>query len=266
MDINVLIARIRIPLVLLGLALIAAGFVVDVVGAVGVVVLVAGMLCYFLLGRVRRVPTQVRLPVTGRWVALNSPANRVPSHGLHAWGQSYAIDLVHEPPDRPRPAFGSAPGFRRPEEFPAFGQPVLAPADGVVVAAHGRQRDHRSRSTWAAVLYGLVEGSVRELLGPRRILGNHVILNIGADVYAVLAHLRSGTVRVVPGDAVRAGDRVADCGNSGNSTEPHLHLQLMDHRNIAVAAGLPVEFHGFETNGEHRIGVPRNGEPFLAPS
>ncbi len=196
-------------------------------------------------------------------MALNSPANRVPSHGLHAYGQTYALDLVHEPLDRPRPRFGSGFGFRPPSEFPAFGQAVLAPADGVVVRVRDRARDHRSRNSWAGVAYLLVEGTVREVLGSGRILGNHLVLDLGDGVYAALAHLRQNSARVKPGDSVRAGQHIADCGNSGNSAEPHLHLQLMDHPWVAVAAGLPVEFDNYEIEGSRRCGVPGNGQPFV---
>jgi hypothetical protein len=59
---------------------------------------------------------------------------------------------------------------------------VLAPADGVVVRAHGRERDHRSRSSWPSLLYLFAEGSLRELTGPSRVLGNHVVLDLGDGV------------------------------------------------------------------------------------
>jgi murein DD-endopeptidase MepM/ murein hydrolase activator NlpD len=83
----------------------------------------------------------------------------------------------------------------------------------------------------------MAEGSLRELTGPSRVLGNHVVLDLGDGVYAVLAHLRHGSLRVAKGQRVRAGQQVAECGNSGNSTEPHLHFQLMDHRSVLFAAG-----------------------------
>jgi len=44
------------------------------------------------------------------------------------------------------------------------------------------------------------------------------------------------------GQFVRCGEVLARCGNSGNSNEPHVHLQLMDHRLPLIAAGLPFAF------------------------
>ena len=70
------------------------------------VLLVAGLALYLRVGTVRRPPVEVAAPVAGRWTAVNSPADKVPSHGLHAYDQTYAIDLVHEPGDGSRPAFG----------------------------------------------------------------------------------------------------------------------------------------------------------------
>lgn len=261
---NVLIARVRVLLPLLGLALLLMGRFADngVLHGAGLVTVLVGGACYFLLGRVRATPVSLRMPVRGRWSALNSPANRVPSHGLHAYGQSYAIDLVYEPSEGTRPKFGSDLGFRPPSAFPAFGRPILAPADGVVVRVRDGARDHRARNSWLAVLYLLVEGTLRELSGPGRIFGNHVVLDLGSGVYVALAHLRQGSARVAAGEHVRSGQHIADCGNSGNSTEPHLHIQLMDHPRPIVAAGLPMEFSGFESDGVGRTGVPRNGEPF----
>ena len=111
-----------------------------------------------------------------------------------------------------------------------------------MVRAHDAERDHWSRTSPPALLYLVAEGTVRELLGPGRILGNHLVLDLGDGVYAALAHLRRGSLRVRPGDRVAAGQQLAACGNSGNSTEPHLHFQLMDHPSVLLAAGLPLRF------------------------
>lgn len=207
----------------------------------------------------RREPVEVEPPVRGRWVAVNSPASRTPSHGTHAYGQTYAIDLVHDPdPARPRVALVRWPLARRPRTFPGYGQPVLAPADAVVVRVSDWQRDHWSRNSWPAVLYMmLIEGSLRELTGPGRVIGNHIVLDLGDGVYALLAHLRRRSALVTKGDRVRAGQPLAACGNSGNSSEPHLHFQLMDRPGVLLAAGLPFTFPG---------GVPATGQVLAAGS
>lgn len=114
--------------------------------------------------RAAREPVEVESPVTGRWSALNSPADRTPSHGTHAYGQTYAIDVVAEPEPGARPGFRWLwPLARRSSAFPAYGAPLLAVADGTVVRAVGSQRDHLSRTSLPALLYLMVvEASVRD--------------------------------------------------------------------------------------------------------
>ncbi|WP_406200547.1 M23 family metallopeptidase [Streptomyces sp. NBC_01017] len=203
-----------------------------------------------------REPVEVAPPVTGRWSALNSPADRTPSHGIHAHGQTYAIDIIAEPEPGARPAFHWLwPIARRPQDFPAFEAPILAVADATVVRAVDGQRDHLSRNSLAGLLYlMLVEGSVREMAGLRRILGNHLILDLGNGTYAAYAHLRRGSLTAREGDRVHAGQVIARCGNSGNSSEPHLHFQLMDGPDPDSARGVPFRWRG--------VGVPRNQEVF----
>lgn len=208
----------------------------------------------------------VEAPVRGRWRALNSPGTRVPSHGTRAYGQAFAIDLVHEPAEAVRPAFGSGGSFRPVGDYPAFGEPVLAMVAGVVVAASDGQRDHRARSSWPGFAYLMVEGAVRELGGPRFVVGNHVVVRTPDGVHALAAHLRRGSLRVAPGDTVVAGQQVAECGNSGNSSEPHVHAQLMDAASLWEAQGLPMAFRGVEVaaDGDAATGpadaLPANDE------
>ncbi|MFF4491344.1 M23 family metallopeptidase [Streptomyces sp. NPDC001544] len=210
--------------------------------------------------RVAREPVEVVPPVTGRWSALNSPADRTPSHGTHAYGQTFAIDVVAEPEPGDRPRFRVLwPLARRSSAFPAFGAPLLAVADATVVRATDDQRDHLSRTSLPALLYlTFLEASVRDLFGVRRIVGNHVVLDLGDGTYALYAHVRRGSLTVREGDRVHAGQTLAACGNSGNSTEPHLHFQLMDGPDPDTARGVPFTWRG--------IGVPRNSEVFEAPT
>jgi murein DD-endopeptidase MepM/ murein hydrolase activator NlpD len=259
------VTRLRTPLTL------AAGVTLVITSFTGpgwlvwaaTALLAGGVVLLFVPGAVpaasRRAAIAVRPPVAGRWTAVNSPASRTPSHGTHAYAQTYAIDLVHEPdPARPRPGLSGWPLARRPAAFPGFGQPVLAPADGTVVRVSDWQRDHWSRTSWLALaLMLLVEGVLRELTGPGRVLGNHVVIDLGDGAYALLAHLRRRSALVTAGQRVRAGQQLAACGNSGNSTEPHVHFQLMDRPGVLLAAGLPF---GFDE------AVPATGQVLLAPA
>ncbi|MGH3390282.1 MAG: M23 family metallopeptidase [Actinomadura sp.] len=272
-ELPIRLARIRTPVLVAGLLLTALAlwlFDGGPLSLAGFLLMMVSLVSLFLpVGYVRstavapghpaaREPVVVIPPVRGRWISVNSPADKIPSHGVHAYGQTHAIDLVHEPADGvPWKPLGSWPP-RRPEEFAAFGEPILTPADGTVVRVHDRERDHLSRDSVPGVLYVFIEGMVRELTGPSRILGNHVILDLGNGAYAALAHLRRGSVRVAKGQRVTAGEQLAECGNSGNSSEPHLHFQLMDHRNVLVAAGLPFVFDRYESDdgGTVHHGVP----------
>ncbi|MYR97474.1 MULTISPECIES: M23 family metallopeptidase [unclassified Streptomyces] len=212
-----------------------------------------------------RGPVEVAPPVSGRWTALNSPADKVPSHGTHIYGQTYAIDIVAEREDegggeggeaQARPAFRWLwPVVRRNRDFPAFGAPLLAVADATVVRASDGQRDHLSRNSLPALAYlMLIEGNVRSVLGVHRVLGNHVILDLGDGTYAAYAHIRRGSLQVKAGDTVRAGQEIARVGNSGNTTEPHLHFHLMDGPDPDDARGVPFTWRG--------VGVPAGGETF----
>ena len=205
------------------------------------------------------VPVETAAPVTGRWSALNSPADKVPSHGTHHLGQTYAIDIVAEPEDGPaRPApVWFWPVAHRNQAYPAFGAPLHAVADATVVHAEDGQRDHLSRSSLAGILYfWLIEGIGRTLGGARRVIGNHVVLDLGEGTYAVYAHVQRGSLEIRVGDKVAAGQVLGRCGNSGNSTEPHVHFQLMDGPDVDTARGVPFTWRG--------VGVPAGGEVFTA--
>lgn len=56
--------------------------------------------------------------------------------------------------------------------------------------------------------------------------GNYIMLRCG-EVDILVAHLRRGSIRVAPGQAVTAKQPLAEVGNSGNTLEPHLHVEAM---------------------------------------
>ncbi len=247
--------RVRGVLYFAAAITLISNILLDVPPVLALVALVTVFVCLVLVKAGPRLLPEspvavVESPVHGRWQALNSPATKVPSHGVRAYGQAYAIDLVHEPEGSTRPVFGDGPAMRANQEYPAFGQPVLAMIDGEVVKASHWRRDHRARSNAWALLYMFAEGAVREIGGPGFILGNHVVIKGQDGVFAAVAHLQRGSVPVRVGDQVKAGDVIGACGNSGNSSEPHVHAQLMDRASPLIAQGLPMAFRQISLGGQ----------------
>lgn len=192
----------------------------------------------------------LRFPFTGRWLTQNSPANRVPSHGTTRFASAYAIDFV--PVDGAgRTAlvtFGTLVRPEPPDRFPGFGRPVLAPIDGLVVAVHDAEPDHDAYRGLPSLGYALTQA--RRARTTNGLAGNHVLIRSG-DVVLALCHLQQGSVAVRVGQRVAAGQPLGGCGNSGNSTEPHLHVQAMDSIDMGAARAVPLTFEG---------SLPRDGE------
>ncbi|WP_136089854.1 M23 family metallopeptidase [Auritidibacter ignavus] len=201
-----------------------------------------------------RAPVVLRPPVRGRWLATSSPGQQLPSHGTATRGQFAAVDLAHPSVAEDMTTTINPADVRlvgrgtRPEEFTCFGEPVYAIADGTVLQAADRQRDKRARDTWLGrILMLLLEGPASEFFGGyRAIFGNRVVVQHDDGTFAAYAHLRRDSVVVVPGQRVRAGEQLAEVGNTGNTTEPHLHVQLMDRGSVDAAAGLPFVWSGVE--------------------
>jgi peptidase M23-like protein len=194
-------------------------------------------------------PVALSLPFTGSWMAITTPARRVPSHGTHLFGATFSVDFVAVD-GRGRTAVEwdllTLLATEPVERFYGFGEQVFAPANGRVVEVHDGEPDHAARRSPVAGAAYLVTRGRRLRGGPVALAGNYLILALaGGGPYVVMAHLRQGSLRVRPGDRVTRGQTVAACGNSGNSTQPHLHLQVMDSLDLLTARGLPLVFRDY---------------------
>jgi hypothetical protein len=137
----------------------------------------------------------------------------------------------------------SARGDRtRNESYLAYGEPLLAVADATVVAVVSGMPD----APPGTVLPGLTVAQ----LG-----GNHVTLQLGPGRYAFYAHLKPGSATVRVGDRVTRGQEIGRLGNSGNTTQPHLHFHLMNSPQPLTGVNLPFEIDRFELQGT----VDQNG-------
>ena len=174
------------------------------------------------------------LPLCGEWLVANGGVTRRTSHSWDLPNQRYAYDFVKATDSLEE---GSRCERRSLADFSAFGQPVVAPADGIVVCARDGRRDYRFPGSGAVDMWC------------RDIRGNHVLIRHRHDEFSLLAHLRKGSVSVAVGDAVRVGQKIGECGNSGHSTQPHLHFHIQDRRSFYAAASKIVLWGRLRRNG-----------------
>ena len=113
-------------------------------------------------------------------------------------------------------------------DYYAYGQPVLAAADGEVTYVRN----------------DVPENAPGEAM-PATPGGNAVIIRHADDFYTYYAHMRPGGMRVGIGDIVVKGDVIGEVGNSGDSTEPHLHFHAMSGPDAAASGGIPVVFESW---------------------
>lgn len=189
----------------------------------------------------------IHSPVAGDWVAVNTPAERVPSHGTHFLGQTYAYDLARLSKSGTRFSHHSLwrQFFLRvpAQAFLAWGEPVFAAFPGVVVAAEDDWPDRKQVNALWEVLRAHVLQRRPKTDDLRPLLGNYVLVR-GEDGVALYAHLQQGSLAVSSGENVSAGQRIGAVGNSGNSTMPHLHFQVTDTADLREAKGIPCGFLG----------------------
>ena len=181
-----------------------------------------------------------RLPLDGPvTVAWGGPASAVNYH-VFLPDQRWAYDLLVTREGR---SFRGAGTELR--DYFAYGLPVLAPAPGVVFAS----RDGEPDVAIGEPRWGLAG------------LGNHVGLEVAPDEYLFIGHLQPGSVAVAVGDRVAAGQVLGRVGNSGNSSEPHVHLHLQDSTRVYFGEGIPFYFHHYERDGVAVArGMPEGGQ------
>jgi murein DD-endopeptidase MepM/ murein hydrolase activator NlpD len=191
----------------------------------------------------------VDFPLRGEWRALNTPAERVPSHGTDYFGQRYALDFarLHESGNRfhreslARHVFAVVPAAA----FLCWDEPVYSAFAGRVVACGDGWPDRMQINALWELARGTLFATGPRGTDYRPLAGNFVIVEGDVGV-AMYGHLRNGSIRVEPGQTIGAGAQLGAVGNSGNSTMPHLHFQLMDGADPLTARGLPCAFRGYE--------------------
>jgi murein DD-endopeptidase len=182
-------------------------------------------------------------PLSGDdWQAGNGPSNSsahrralIPIDGRAYISQRFAIDWVELYPDGK--TYRGDPADNK--NYRAYGHEILAVADGAVTET----KDGLPQNTPGAK--SLAIPITLETIG-----GNHVIVDIGNGLYAFYAHMQPGSLRVKVGDKVRRGQVLGLVGNTGNSSEPHLHFDICNASSMLACEGIPYAFASFEVSGK----------------
>lgn len=165
--------------------------------------------------------TEFRLPFNGEWLTVWGGTNELVNYHYAYPPQRYAIDWIIT---RDGQSFEGDPTQN--ESYYAFGEEVLAPAAGMVVAVEN----------------SIADNPVGEM-NPAQPEGNYVTIDHGNGEFSVLAHFQQNSIAVAVGDTVEAGDLLGLCGNSGNSSEPHIHFHVVDSLD-ANANSIRIHFTG----------------------
>lgn len=181
--------------------------------------------------------TMLRLPFDGEWQVFWGGDTKEKNYHNTNQQQRFAFDFVK------MDSLGnhSRTDGRRNEDFYAWGERVLAPADGIVIEAIDGVRDNTPG-----------------VMNQYSALGNAVIIQHSDSEYSVIAHMQRGSLKVKAGDKLTKGQLLGLCGNSGNSSEPHIHYHLQNAAVSQFATGIKVFFE--------KINLKGHPNPKLMPS
>ena len=188
--------------------------------------------------------TIMSLPFNGEWFVYWGGVTEVQNYHVNDVTQQYAYDIMKV---KDGASYVGDPLLN--ESYFAFGEDIIAPCDARVVT----------------VIDGVPDNIPGEM-NPQQLTGNTIVLQTDNEEYLLMAHLMKGSIVVQEGQDIRKGEILAKCGNSGNSTEPHLHLSLQNAAEMEESIGAKLYFDRIEVNGEIRLDYLPVKEDFISNS
>jgi len=173
--------------------------------------------------------TPLILPFKEEWTVFWGGDTREQNYHVATESQKGAFDLVI----RDERGLSFKTDGRSNEDYYVFGKDIIAPADGEVVLVVDGVKDN-------------IPGQMNPVYVP----GNTVIIKTANDEYLFFAHFKQQSIVVKQGQQVKQGELLGLCGNSGNSSEPHLHYHIQNIENMANATGAKSFFAEIMVNGE----------------
>jgi hypothetical protein len=184
--------------------------------------------------------TRLSLPFSGRWLVFWGGDTVELNKHHEVPNQRFAFDLLGVGPDG-KTRRGKSDGN---EDYYAFGREVLAPADGTVIEVIEGVHDNKP-------------GSMNPFSG----VGNCVMIQHRPDEVSLIAHFKQGTIKVKQGDHVMRGQVLGLCGNSGNSSEPHIHYHLQHSPVIQDGLGIKCIFDKVSLTRDGKTEARENYSP-----
>ena len=163
-----------------------------------------------------------RLPFNDDWFVFWGGTNEFVNYHYAYETQRYAYDFVKVENDQ---TFTDTPNNN--ENYYAFGADVVAPFSGTVITVVDGFKDN-------------VPGEM-DAENPG---GNYIVIAHPNNEYSFLAHFKQGSICVKVGDVVKEGQLLGQCGNSGNSSEAHIHYHVMDGVDFETATSIRIQFKG----------------------
>lgn len=181
------------------------------------------------LPKMDRNSTNLILPFKEEWTVLWGGDTKELNYHIISEAEKNAFDFVIT---NEKGSSFKTNGLKN-EDYYAFGKELIAPCDGEIVL----------------VVDGVKDNNPGEM-NPAYVPGNTVIIKTINDEYLFFAHFKQNTIRVAQGQKVKQGDLLGLCGNSGNSTEPHLHFHIQNIENLNMATGVKCYFNTILVNGK----------------
>ena len=184
--------------------------------------------------------TKMKLPFKGEWTVTWGGDTKEQNYHVESVAQKNAFDILIK---NEQGATHKGTGESN-EDYYAFGKELYAPCDGEVVL----------------VVDG-VKDNIPGVLNPIYIPGNTVIIKTANGEFAFFAHFKQHSIAVKQGQKVSAGALLGLCGNSGNSSEAHLHFHLQNVEDMTKATGAKCYFDQLKVNGVLKLDYsPVKGE------
>lgn len=181
------------------------------------------------LPKMVRNQSKLQLPFNDEWTVVWGGDTKELNYHVESEAQKNAFDIVVTN-DKGK-SFKT--DGKTNEDYYAFGKELYAPCDGEVVLVVDGVKDNKPG-----------------VLNPIYVPGNTVIIKTSNNEYLFFAHFKQHSIKVTEGEKVKQGQLLGLCGNSGNSSEPHLHFHIQNVEDMNVATGVKCYFDGIIVNGQ----------------